>query len=80
MAEKEEKEEEKLVYELQFEAFCDTFGIFYKKGMFILDLGQAVYEPTRMIARIWIDASALKELSEFLQEQIEAYEKKYLEK
>ena len=72
-----EKEEEKLVYELQFEAFCDTFGIFYKKGMFILDLGQAVYEPTKIIARIWIDASSLKELYEFIKEQIKEYEKKF---
>lgn len=79
MAKKEKKkkkeEEEELIFDLQFENFCDVIGINYKKGMFLLNFGQAVYEPRIIIARIWIDSESLKELYEFIGETIEEYEK-----
>lgn len=79
MAKKEEKEKKKVesILDLQFESFCDAFAWNYKKGVFLLDFGQAAYEPIKMIARIWIDIDSLKELVEFLQEGLKQYEKKF---
>jgi len=72
-----EKEETKIVKDIKYENFCDAFSISYKKGMFALEFGQAIEEPLKMIVRIWMDESAIRQLLNFLQEQIKEYEKEY---
>lgn len=80
MAKKEERvKEEKPNWteEIEYEKFCDYFVVNYRKGMFAIDFGQAIFEPAKTFARIWIDPKNIKVLSEALQENIKEYEKKY---
>lgn len=71
------EKKERWVEEIEYENFCDSFAINSRKGIFCLLCGQAIVSPPKMLMRIWIDASSLKVLSNFLQEQIKEYEKKY---
>lgn len=81
--EKEEKKKEKeieeveFVEEIEYEKFFDAFAMNKKRGIFALLFGQAIYEPAKLLARIWIDAPAMKMLAEFLQEQVKKYEEEY---
>lgn len=75
---KEEKgEEEKWIEKIEYERFIDYWVMNYRKGMFALDLGQAISEPITVFLRIWIDPTELKGLVAFLQEQIKSYEKDF---
>lgn len=77
--EKEEKitEEPKWTEDIRYENYCDAFVISFRKGAFLLMFGQGVYVPPKMLVRTWTDASAMKTLSNLIQEQIKRYEEKY---
>ena len=75
MSKEEEKEE--IVMDIEYDKYCDAFAINKKKGVFALLFGQSIEDPPKMVARIWIDAEAMKMLSDFLQEQIKLYEKEH---
>jgi len=70
-------EEPKWTEDIRYENYCDAFVISYKKGTFVLMCGQGIYVPPKMLIRTWIDASAMKTLSNLIQEQIKKYEEKY---
>jgi len=76
---KREKIEEKprWVEEIEYEKYFDDFVINYSKGMFAIDFGQGIFEPSKMFARMWMDPREIKRLGMFIQEQIKEYEKKY---
>ena len=67
----------KIVEDIKYENFCDAIAINYRGGIFALDFGQSITPPVKLLVRIWMDASSIKELFVFLQEQIKDYEKKY---
>ena len=74
----EKKEAQEYAFDIRYELYADVFFIHFKKNMFALSFGQAVdAPPSKMLARIWTDFSSMKILSDFLQEQIKEYEKKY---
>lgn len=78
MAKKEEKTKPSAyTEEIEYEKFSDYWAIIWKKGMFALCLGQQIYEPPKLFAKFWLDSKSFKELSEFMKQTIEEYEKEH---
>lgn len=64
--------------EIKYENFFDVFRIRFKKGMFLLEFGQAIKpEKLKFMVRIWTDPISLKSLFNLLKEMIQRYEKEY---
>ena len=79
MSEEKTEEEKKVevVEDIKYENYCDAFVVSYKKGAFVLMCGQAVYKPSKMLVRIWMDPSAMKALIDLLNKQFEEYQRKF---
>lgn len=77
MSKKKEEAKPTYVEAIEYEKYCDVVFLNRKKGMFALCFAQGINTPPKIVARIWMDAVALKTFSEGIQEFIQDYEKEF---
>ena len=70
------KDEKEPVDKIEYELYSDYWLCAFKKGMFVITFGQAMYDPPQMRARIWVDAGTMKKVIEDLRKVLDDYEKK----
>lgn len=74
---KKEAEEEEYVEAFEYEKYCDIVFLNRKRGMFVLCFGQTIFTPPKLVGKIWMDARALKNFYEGLQDYLKGYEKEF---